>query len=116
MLLRTWRSVVAKYWQADRVECVLDLIQVESSGNPQARNPSGGYLGLLQHSPPGWNTRAAAAGFEDGNGLTAHPYNGAANIAAGAWLADNSSRWWRRMATHRAHRQLSGAGRLTEVE
>ena len=90
-----WRSVVVKYWQAERVECVLDLIQVESSGNPQARNPSGGFLGLLQHSPSGWNTRAAAAGFEDGNGLTAHPYNGAANIAAGAWLADNSSPWWK---------------------
>ena len=90
-----WRSVVAEYWQADRIECVLDLIQAESSGNPQARNPTGGYLGLLQHSPWGWNARAAAAGFEDGNGLTAHPYNGAANIAAGAWLADNSSPWWK---------------------
>jgi len=90
-----WRSVVVEYWQADRVECVLDLIQAESSGNPQARNPSGGYLGLLQHSPWGWNTRAAAAGFEDGNGVTAHPYNGAANIAAGAWLANNSSPWWK---------------------
>jgi hypothetical protein len=90
-----WRSVVATYWQADRVNCVLDLIQVESTGNPQARNSSGGYLGLLQHSPSGWNKRAAAAGFRDDNGLTAHPYNGAANIAAGAWLADNTSPWWR---------------------
>ncbi|GMQ86530.1 MAG: hypothetical protein BMS9Abin07_2110 [Acidimicrobiia bacterium] len=90
-----WRSVVAKYWQADRVECVLDLIRVESTGNPQARNPKGGYLGLLQHSPWAWNQRAAAAGFKDGNGLTAHPYNGEANIAAGAWLANNSSPWWK---------------------
>jgi len=90
-----WRSVVSQYWQADRVECVLDLIQAESSGNPQARNRKFGNLGLLQHSPSGWNTRAAAAGFMDGNGVTAHPYNGAANIAAGAWLADNSSpSWW----------------------
>ncbi|GMQ85796.1 MAG: hypothetical protein BMS9Abin07_1364 [Acidimicrobiia bacterium] len=88
-----WRSVVAQYWQADRVECVLDLIQWESNGDPQAF--SGYYLGLLQHSPWAWNKRAAAAGFKDGNGLTAHPYNGAANIAAGAWLADNSSPWWR---------------------
>ena len=76
---------------------MLDLIQAESSGNPQARNPRGGVLGLLQHkhSPSGWNTRAAAAGFKDGNGVTAHPYNGAANIAAGAWLADNTSPWWK---------------------
>ncbi len=89
-----WRSVVAKYWQADRVECVLDLIQRESSGNPQARSKTGAYLGLLQHSYWAWNQRAAAAGFKD-NGLTAHPYNGEANIAAGAWLANNSSPWWK---------------------
>ncbi len=74
---------------------MLDLIQAESSGNPQTRNPGGGFLGLLQHSPSGWNTRAAAAGFKHGGGLTAHPYNGAANIAAGAWLADNTSPWWK---------------------
>jgi hypothetical protein len=86
--------VVAQYWPAERVQCVVDLIQRESSGNPQARNPRGGYLGLLQHSPSGWNGRARAIGLVDGNGLTAHPYNGAANIAAGAWLANNSSPWW----------------------
>ena len=88
-----WRSVVAQYWPAERVDCVVDLIQRESSGNPQANN-SGRYLGLLQHSVWGWNGRAQAIGLVDGTGLTAHPYNGAANITAGAWLANNSSPWW----------------------
>ena len=87
-----WRSVVAQYWPAERVQCVVDLIQRESSGNPQANN-SGSYLGLLQHSVWAWNGRAVGAGFVH-EGLTAHPYNGAANIAAGAWLANNSSPWW----------------------
>jgi hypothetical protein len=89
-----WRSVVAQYWPAERVQCVVDLIQRESSGNPQANN-SGRYLGLLQHSVWGWNGRAQAIGLVDGTGLTAHPYNGAANIAAGAWLANNSTTWWK---------------------
>lgn len=88
-----WRSLVAQYWQAERVECVLDLIRVESGGNPQASN-NGNYLGLLQHSYWLWNNRARRIGMVDGNGLTAHPYNGEANIAAGAWLANNSNPWW----------------------
>jgi len=88
-----WRSVVQQYWPAERVQCVVDLIQRESGGNPQANN-SGRYLGLLQHSQGAWNGRATAIGLVDGNGLTAHPYNGAANIRAAAWLANNSSPWW----------------------
>lgn len=88
-----WRSTVTQYWPADRVECVLDLIQRESGGDPQANN-SGLYLGLMQHSYWAWNGRAEAIGLVDGNGLTAHPFNGAANIAAGAWLANRSSPWW----------------------
>lgn len=90
-----WRSVVTQYWPAERVQCVVDLIQRESSGNPQARSKTGAYLGLLQHSYWAWNSRARAIDLVDGNGLTAHPYNGAANIAAGAWLANNSSPWWK---------------------
>ena len=33
--------------------------------------------------------RAAGAGFIDGNGITAHPYHGEANIAAGKWSRSN---------------------------
>lgn len=107
-----WRSTVEQYWPAERVECVLDLIQVESGGDPQARSPGGNYLGLLQHSYWGWNRRAEAIGLVDGNGLTAHPYNGAANIAAGAWLANNSSPWYKPWPPtgHIASCQALGAG------
>jgi len=91
-----WRSVVTQYWADERVQCVVDLIQRESTGNPQANNPNGPYLGLLQHSHWAWNARATGAGFRDGNGLTAHPYNGAANIAAGAYLAAlEGDDWWK---------------------
>ena len=91
-----WRSVVSQYWAAERVQCVVDLIQRESTGNPQANNPRGPYLGLLQHSRSAWNARATGAGFRDSNGLTAHPYNGTANIAAGAYLAAlEGDDWWK---------------------
>lgn len=90
-----WRPLVEQYWGNERAACVLDLMQVESGGDPQARSPGGNYLGLLQHSFWLWNGRAEAIGLVDGNGLTAHPYNGEANIAAGAWLANNSNPWWK---------------------
>lgn len=107
-----WRSTVEQYWPSDRVECVLDLIQVESGGDPAARSSGGNYLGLMQHSYWAWNSRATAIGLVDGNGLTAHPYNGAANIAVGAWLANNSSPWWRPWppTSHIASCQALGAG------
>lgn len=82
-----WRSDVARHWDADKVDCVLGLINLESKGDPTASN-GGRYLGLLQHSATYWASRAKGAGFVDGNGLVASPFNGEANIAAAAYLAD----------------------------
>lgn len=92
--VESWRSVVAKYWSADRVDCVLGIIKLESGGNPRASN-GGRYLGLMQHSANGWASRAKGAGFVDGDGLVASPFNGEANIAAGAYLADRVGSNWR---------------------
>lgn len=93
-----WRSTVEKYWPANRVDCALGIIQRESKGNPRAYNSSSDALGLMQHLGKYWHARARGAGFVDGDGLVATPYNGAANIAAGAYLADYYSRatgqWW----------------------
>jgi len=83
-----WRSLVEKHWQADQIECVLGIISFESFGDPQAENTSSDALGLMQHLGKYWNDRAVGAGFVDGNGITAHPFNAEANIAAGRWLAD----------------------------
>ena len=96
--VEAWRPLVAQYWAADRVECALGLIHLESRGNPAAHNQNTGAVGLLQHLLKYWKGRAAAAGFVDSNGLYAHPYNAEANIAAGAWLANSYSNlgrnWW----------------------
>ena len=97
--VENWRSTVAKYWPADRVDCVLGIIYRESGGDPTARNASSNALGLMQHLGKYWPSRAAGAGFVDSNGLIASPYNGAANIAAGKWVADWAEQyqgaWWK---------------------
>jgi hypothetical protein len=97
--VENWRSTVAKYWPADRVDCVLGIIYRESGGNATARNSSSNALGLMQHLGKFWPSRAAGAGFVDSNGLIASPYNGAANIAAGKWVADWAEQyqgaWWK---------------------
>ena len=86
-----WRSLVEKYWAADRVDCVLGIIYHESEGDPQAHNPRSNAEGLMQHLARYWEGRAAGAGFYDeSTGLYASYYNAEANIAAGAYL---SSQW-----------------------
>jgi hypothetical protein len=96
--VENWRSTVEKYWPADRVDCALGIIHRESKGDPRAYNSSSSAEGLMQHLSKYWASRAKGAGFVDGNGLVATPFNGAANIAAGAYLAnyyDNSiGQWW----------------------
>ena len=93
--VEAWRPLVAKYWPADLVDCALNLIQVESEGDPRAYNSRTGAEGLFQHLSKYWKGRAAAAGFKDSNGLYATPYNAEANIAAAWLIAKGSSPWHR---------------------
>jgi hypothetical protein len=98
-----WRSTVARYWAADRVDCVLGIILRESRGDPRAYNSRYGASGLMQHLIKYWSGRAASAGFKDSNGLVASPYNGEANIAAGAAIAGSGSNWyapWSRLPSY----------------
>jgi len=92
--VEAWRPLVAKYWAADRVDCVLGIIKKESRGDPRAYNASSGASGVMQHLIKYWKGRAAAAGFRDSNGLYASPYNAEANIAAGAYIAGSASDWY----------------------
>ena len=101
--VEAWRSLVGKYWAADRVDCVLGIIQRESRGDPTAYNSSSGASGLMQHLIKYWSGRASSAGFKDSNGLVASPYSGEANIAAGAAIAGSGSNWyapWSRLTTY----------------
>ena len=89
---------MAKYWRSDQVDCVLGIIKRESRGDPTAYNSSFGASGLMQHLAKYWPSRAKGAGFVDSSGKVASPFNGAANIAAGKWLADyyegRGKNWW----------------------
>jgi hypothetical protein len=101
--VEAWRPLVARYWAADRVDCVLGIIKRESGGDPTAYNSSYGASGLMQHLIKYWPGRAASAGFKDSNGLVASPFNGEANIAAGAAIAGSGSDWyapWSRLPTY----------------
>ena len=93
--VEAWRSLVAKYWPADLVDCALNIIEKESQGDPRAYNSRTSAEGLFQHLSKYWKGRAAAAGFKDSNGLYATPYNAEANIAA-AWLIASGSNPWHR--------------------
>ena len=90
-----WRPLVEKYWPAELVSCALNIIDLESQGDPRAWNSSVGAEGLFQHLSKYWKNRAASAGFKDSNGLYATPYNAEANIAAAWYIAKNASPWHR---------------------
>lgn len=90
-----WRPLVEKYWPADLVSCALNIIDLESGGDPRAWNSRVGAEGLFQHLSKYWKNRAASAGFKDADGLYATPYNAEANIAAAWYIAKNSSPWHR---------------------
>jgi soluble lytic murein transglycosylase-like protein len=101
--VEAWRSLVAKYWSADRVDCVLGIIKKESRGDPRAYNSRSSAEGLMQHLSKYWKGRAAAAGFRDSNGLYASPYSAEANIAAGAHIAGSGADWYTPWGYHPAY-------------
>ncbi|MDJ0663254.1 MAG: transglycosylase SLT domain-containing protein [Acidimicrobiia bacterium] len=85
-----WRPVVDMYFPEDRVDWALRIMECESKGKPDAKNPTSSASGLFQHLARLWPPRAAAAGFAD-----ADVFDPFANIAVAAWLLENGgpSHW-----------------------
>lgn len=85
-----WRPVVDTYFPEDRVDWALRIMECESRGDPNAKNPNSSASGLFQHLARLWPERAAAAGWED-----ADVFDPFANIAVAAWLLENggTSHW-----------------------
>jgi septal ring factor EnvC (AmiA/AmiB activator) len=77
-----WRSLVAAYFPADRVDAALAVIRCESGGDPEAYNPYSGASGLFQFLPGTWATVSQSAGFAG-----ASPFDAEANIGTAAWLS-----------------------------
>lgn len=85
--VESWRSLVERYFTADRVEEALGVMWCESRGNPDAIHPDSGATGLFQFLAGTWTFSSAGAGFGG-----ASRYDAEANIAAAAWLVDYSIR------------------------
>ena len=85
-----WRPVVDTYFPEDRVEWALRIMECESRGDPNAKNPNSSASGLFQHLARLWPPRAEAAGFGE-----ADVFDPFANIAVAAWLLENGgpSHW-----------------------
>jgi len=85
-----WRPVVDMFFPADRVEWALRIMECESKGKPDAKNPTSSASGLFQHLARLWPPRAEAAGFAG-----ADVFDPFANIAVAAWLLENGgpSHW-----------------------
>ena len=49
--VEVWRPLVAVYFTGRDIDRVLCLMQQESGGNPNARNPRSGAAGLMQVLP-----------------------------------------------------------------
>lgn len=79
-----WRPLVSEYFAADQVDTALRVMECESGGDPDAKNPNSSASGLFQHLTKYWNSRASAAGFPNTS-----VFNPEANIAASAWLQRN---------------------------
>ena len=78
-----WRSLVAEFFPAHRVEEALAIIDCESNGDPNAYNPYSGASGLFQFLPSTWASTAPKAGYPE-----ASVFDPEANIASAAWLAN----------------------------
>lgn len=78
-----WRSLVAEFFPADRVEEALAIINCESNGDPNAYNPYSGASGLFQFLPSTWASTAPKAGYPE-----ASVFDPEANVASAAWLAN----------------------------
>jgi len=76
-----WRPIVSTYFPADRVNWALRILECESHGDPNAKNPNSTASGLFQHLASLWDDRAAAAGWEG-----ADVFDPFANVAVAAWL------------------------------
>lgn len=84
-LVERWRPLVGAYFPPGLVDEALAVIRCESLGDPAIVNPVSGAAGLFQHMPRYFPERAAAAGFPG-----ASPFDPEANIAAAAWLVQES--------------------------
>lgn len=86
-----WRALVTVYFPAGEVERALCIMDHESRGNPNAKNPRSSAAGLFQFLRSTWNNvplSVSGGSYDSGQVYQAEP-----NIASAAWLQERSG-WW----------------------
>jgi septal ring factor EnvC (AmiA/AmiB activator) len=78
-----WRPLLEAHFASDLVLDALVIIQCESVGDPDAKNPYSGASGLFQFMPGTWAVASVEAGVADRS-----VFDGEANIIAASWLAE----------------------------
>lgn len=81
-------ALVFTYFQPDDVGRALAVMDCESGGNPDAKNPYSTASGLFQHLASMWPERSEAAGW-DGYSV----FDPEANVAVAAWLVYEGGGW-----------------------
>lgn len=80
-----WRPLVLEYFPEELSWQALQMIQCESSGRPEVKNPEADAVGLFQFLPGVWTVASTAAGFEGADRTDPE-----ANVAAAAWVVQQS--------------------------
>jgi hypothetical protein len=89
-----WRTLVATYFVSEKVNIALCIMEHESGGNPDAKNPLSSAAGLFQFLQSTWDgmiPNSVAGGSYDSGA----PYDPEKNVRAAAWLqaAEGWSQW-----------------------
>ena len=80
-----WRPLVERYFAEERVAEALSIIACESNGDPSITNSRSSAAGLFQFISGTWEHASEQAGFGGASALDPE-----ANVAAAAWLVDDS--------------------------
>ena len=90
-----WRPLVAMFFRAGDVDRAVAVIECESHGNPNAKNPRSTASGLFQHLASLWSERAVKAGYAGTD-----VFDPVANTAVAAWLVYEGGGWRHWNASH----------------
>jgi hypothetical protein len=85
-----WRTLVAAYFPADRVDAALTVIACESHGNPYAQHLGSLASGLFQAMPQ-WYT--GVGWFEPSPFGAFDPFDPSENVRFAAWLSEGGADW-----------------------
>lgn len=86
--VEVWRPLVTAYFGPGEVERALRVLYCESSGDPNAKNPTSSASGLFQHLGRFWAERSVDAGWAG-----ADIFDPEANVAVAAWLVYEAGGW-----------------------